>query len=98
MCAGKDSTGSFEDVGHSPDAREMAESYRIGTVSQPASSKVPVSEANALTCSHTCVHTDQADPRHTGRRGRVVVLACLHSHTTSSSGFLFLQKLCQLDS
>ncbi|XP_064399084.1 cytochrome b5-like [Halichondria panicea] len=39
--AGKDSTGSFEDVGHSPDAREMAESYRIGTVSQPASSKVP---------------------------------------------------------
>lgn len=40
---GKDGTESFEDVGHSPDAREMQESYRIGRVSKPASTRVKVS-------------------------------------------------------
>ena len=31
-CSGQDSTESFEDVGHSEDARELMEEYFIGVV------------------------------------------------------------------
>uniref|UniRef100_A0A0K0D9Y2 Cytochrome b5 heme-binding domain-containing protein n=1 Tax=Angiostrongylus cantonensis TaxID=6313 RepID=A0A0K0D9Y2_ANGCA len=34
--AGKDATASFEDVGHSKDAREMAKEYLIGSLSTDA--------------------------------------------------------------
>lgn len=67
VCSGKDSTGAFEDVGHSPDAREMAESYRIGRVSQPAPSTNQVSEANPLTLPLMVAPTEQAITRHTER-------------------------------
>ena len=39
---GKDATESFEDVGHSPDAREMQEKYLIGEMSEPAASRFKV--------------------------------------------------------
>ncbi len=40
---GKDATNSFEDVGHSADAREMQKTYVIGVLSSPTGKKVPVS-------------------------------------------------------
>lgn len=40
--AGKDGTESFEDVGHSPDARETQLKYLIGEVTEPAAKKVKV--------------------------------------------------------
>ena len=40
---GKDATESFEDVGHSLDARELQKSYLIGTVADPVSRPVKVS-------------------------------------------------------
>eukprot|EP00731_Ephydatia_muelleri_P025954 Em0018g54a len=38
--AGRDATEAFEDVGHSPDAREIQKKYLIGTVSGPR--KAPI--------------------------------------------------------
>lgn len=35
----KDATGPFEDVGHSPDAREMLEKYYVGDVDPTVSRK-----------------------------------------------------------
>lgn len=35
----RDATGPFEDVGHSPDAREMLEKYYVGDVDPEVSSK-----------------------------------------------------------
>ena len=40
---GKDGTEAFEDVGHSPDARELREQYLIGEVTVPAARRVQVS-------------------------------------------------------
>ena len=39
---GRDATDPFEDVGHSPDAREQQQKYLIGEVSEPRSKKVEV--------------------------------------------------------
>ena len=39
---GKDGTDAFEDVGHSPDAREMQEKYLIGTIANPVKKNVQV--------------------------------------------------------
>lgn len=36
---GSDATEAFEDVGHSPDARDMQQKYLIGVVSSSPSSK-----------------------------------------------------------
>ena len=36
LAAGRDSTEAFEDVGHSPDARDMQKTYLIGEVVMPA--------------------------------------------------------------
>ena len=38
--AGKDATEAFEDVGHSPDARETQAQYLIGTVTEPAAKRI----------------------------------------------------------
>lgn len=38
--AGSDATESFEDVGHSTDAREMLQQYYIGELHEVVSSKV----------------------------------------------------------
>ena len=35
--AGGDATESFEDVGHSPDARTLQKDYRIGRIANPQS-------------------------------------------------------------
>jgi cytochrome b involved in lipid metabolism len=43
---GTDATESFEDVGHSPDAREMQEQYLIGEVSSQKAKEVPVSDGS----------------------------------------------------
>ena len=40
---GKDATEAFEDVGHSPDARETQAQYLIGTVTEPAAKRIEVS-------------------------------------------------------
>ncbi|MFT7819349.1 cytochrome b5-like [Arapaima gigas] len=40
--AGTDATDSFEDVGHSADAREMLQQYFIGELQRPVPSKTPV--------------------------------------------------------
>ena len=44
MCSvvGRDATEAFEDVGHSPDARELQKKYHIGTVSGPRKAPVQV--------------------------------------------------------
>lgn len=42
LLSGKNATESFEDVGHSPDAREMQEKYLIGEVSEPAVTRFKV--------------------------------------------------------
>ncbi|CAO3585163.1 unnamed protein product [Absidia cylindrospora] len=42
----RDATGPFEDVGHSPDARELLVKYYVGDV-DPASAPVKVTSANA---------------------------------------------------
>ena len=39
MCAGKNATEAFEDVGHSPEAREMQKKYLIGEVDTPAATE-----------------------------------------------------------
>ena len=39
---GRDATEAFEDVGHSPDARELQKKYLIGTVSGPRKALVEV--------------------------------------------------------
>lgn len=39
---GKNATESFEDVGHSPDAREQQTKYLIGEISTPSGKKVDV--------------------------------------------------------
>ncbi|ETN70406.1 putative cytochrome b5, partial [Necator americanus] len=52
--AGKDATASFEDVGHSKDAREMAKEYLIGKVqatSAPTVSSVSEKKTPASGCS-----------------------------------------------
>ena len=41
---GKDGTEAFEDVGHSPDARELQQQYLIGEVDIPSASRVKVSQ------------------------------------------------------
>lgn len=46
--AGKDATEEFEDVGHSSDAREVMEKYKIGELIE-----VSLSLANT-TCNFTC--------------------------------------------
>ncbi|VDL65064.1 unnamed protein product, partial [Nippostrongylus brasiliensis] len=56
--AGKDATASFEDVGHSKDAREMAKDYLIGTLKQdgstPAAKPTPATtECKASSCCAT---------------------------------------------
>ena len=40
---GSDATESFEDVGHSPDARDIQKQYLIGEVDVPSSKRVEVS-------------------------------------------------------
>ena len=40
---GKDGSEAFEDVGHSPDARELQEQYLIGEVTVPAAKRPKVS-------------------------------------------------------
>lgn len=44
MCVplGRDATEAFEDVGHSPDAREIQKKYLIGTVEGPRKAAVQV--------------------------------------------------------
>lgn len=39
---GRDATEAFEDVGHSPDAREIQKKYLIGTVSGPRKAPIQV--------------------------------------------------------
>lgn len=41
---GRDATESFEDVGHSPDARELQQNYLIGEIvgERPAGFKPPI--------------------------------------------------------
>lgn len=41
---GKDGTEAFEDVGHSPDARELRDQYLIGEVTVPSAARVKVSQ------------------------------------------------------
>lgn len=43
LLLGGDGTEAFEDVGHSPDAREIQKSYLIGEISGQKSSAVKVS-------------------------------------------------------
>ena len=50
LSPGKDGTESFEDVGHSPDAREMQEKYLIGEVTEPAAMRIKV-------CEHMCTES-----------------------------------------
>lgn len=45
--AGKDATASFEDVGHSKDAREMTKDYLIGTLKGDAAAAPSVKPAAA---------------------------------------------------
>jgi hypothetical protein len=40
---GKDGSEAFEDVGHSPDARELQQQYLIGEVTEPAAKRPKVS-------------------------------------------------------
>ena len=44
--AGKDATEAFEDVGHSPDAREIQKKYLIGEVVGPKKTKPKPSSAS----------------------------------------------------
>ncbi|KAI8889237.1 cytochrome b5 [Backusella circina FSU 941] len=46
----KDATGPFDDVGHSPDARELLEKYYVGDV-DPESKPVKVESPDSLTTS-----------------------------------------------
>lgn len=39
-CAGKDATEAFEDIGHSPEAREIQKKYLIGEVATPVAETV----------------------------------------------------------
>lgn len=39
--AGKDATESFEDVGHSTDARDMMKRYKVGEVIESERTQVP---------------------------------------------------------
>lgn len=41
--SGKDGSEAFEDVGHSPDARELQQQYLIGEVTEPAAKRPKVS-------------------------------------------------------
>lgn len=41
MSLGRDATEAFEDVGHSPDARELQQNYLIGELAAPGT-KPPV--------------------------------------------------------
>ncbi|KAK5979134.1 Cytochrome b5 heme-binding domain-containing protein [Trichostrongylus colubriformis] len=52
----EDATASFEDVGHSKDAREMAEEYLIGTFKSTSSSSGTKSDTGSSTreCSMSC--------------------------------------------
>ena len=40
--SGGEATNSFEDVGHSPDAREQQAKYLIGEISEPRAKKIQV--------------------------------------------------------
>ena len=40
LCAGRNATEAFEDVGHSPEAREMQKKYLIGEVDTPTTETV----------------------------------------------------------
>ncbi|WKX92111.1 hypothetical protein Q1695_010274 [Nippostrongylus brasiliensis] len=56
--AGKDATASFEDVGHSKDAREMAKDYLIGTLKQDGSTPAAKPTAATTECkARSCCAT-----------------------------------------
>ena len=40
--AGRNATEAFEDIGHSPDARELQQQYLIGETAEPAEKSVQV--------------------------------------------------------
>lgn len=42
LYVGKEATESFEDVGHSPDARDQQKKYLIGEIAEPKSKKTEV--------------------------------------------------------
>jgi len=42
ILAGRNATEAFEDIGHSPDARELQQQYLIGETAEPAEKSVQV--------------------------------------------------------
>ena len=48
LLSGGEATDPFEDVGHSPDAREQQAGYLIGEVAEPRTTKVEVSPTTGL--------------------------------------------------